>query len=79
MTDKEQAEEIVFEVEAILCPKFENGRRKETIEVSKLVVDKIITALKTTINHCELRSLDLHECMEDVKYWKRIKIEIDKL
>jgi len=79
MRVKEKAEEIVFEIEAILCPKFENGRNKETIECSKLVVDKIIEALKVTIGHCTLNTLDYHECMSDIKYWKEVKQEIEKL
>jgi len=42
-------------------------------------VNEIIEALNVTIGHCTLSSPDLHECMSDIKYWKEVKQEIDKL
>ena len=42
-------------------------------------VNEIIEAIKTTTGHCTLSSLDYHECMDDIKYWKEVIKEIDKL
>lgn len=40
---------------------------------------EVINAIKVTIGHCTLNTLDHHECMSDIKYWKEVIKEIEKL
>lgn len=43
-----------------------------------ITVDEITEAIKTTTGHCELRRLDEQEVDSDLKYWERVKVEVER-
>ncbi len=69
----------------LLIQKFANhsmgGSRNSNLNSAKncalIAVDEIISAIKITTGHCELRRLDQHEVHSDLDYWERVKTQIE--
>lgn len=73
MIPKEKAKKIVDKYIQI------NGNGFFAKECAVFTVEEIISAIKITTDHCELRKLDWHEVQKDFKYWQEVKTEIEKL
>lgn len=43
---------------------------------ARICVEEIISALKTTIDHCTLNKLDYSECRDDISYWESVGTKI---
>ncbi len=84
MTAKDKAIKLVLKFKDYSWMSYVEGSEKSSLEESAkkcavISVNETIEALKVTIGHCTLSSLDHHECMSDIKYWREVVKEIDNL
>lgn len=80
MTTQQQAKRLVTNIQYKL-----RGHRHGWCDmgtckgVANLMVDEIISALKTTTGHIEMRDIDANEVDRDINYWKEVKRQIKML
>ena len=80
MTTQQQAKRLVINIQYKLREHRHGWGDMGTCKgLANLMVDEIISALKTTTGHIEMRDIDANEVDRDINYWKEVKRQIKML
>lgn len=80
MTTRQQANRLVINTQYKLREHVHGWSDIGTCKgLASLTVDEIISSLKTTTGHIEMRDIDANEVDRDINYWKEVKRQIKML